>query len=56
MDANKEKNPHGRGLGLSICKMIVEKMGGTLRVKSSVGEGTSFFVTLFAKCRSSVSK
>ena len=41
---NKEK---GTGLGISICKEMVEKMGGTIKVESEgEGKGTTFTVTL----------
>jgi signal transduction histidine kinase/FixJ family two-component response regulator len=36
----------GTGLGLTIVKMIVEAQGGTIRVKSKVGKGSSFVVEL----------
>lgn len=36
----------GVGLGLSICKSIVEKMNGRLGVKSKVGIGSTFWVEL----------
>jgi len=40
------KKGHGTGLGLSITYGIVEKLGGEIRVKSKVGEGTTFTVVL----------
>ncbi|HEX8528700.1 MAG TPA: PAS domain-containing sensor histidine kinase [Cytophagales bacterium] len=36
----------GSGLGLYIVKQSVEKMGGTIRLESRYGEGTSIFITL----------
>ena len=39
-------NPYGRGLGLSICKLIVEKMGGELKVHSKPHQGTTFTMHL----------
>ena len=36
----------GTGLGLSLCYDFVSTMGGTIRVESKPGYGTTFFVTL----------
>ena len=42
-DAEAQK---GYGLGLSLCKIIVEKMGGTIGVDSKLGEGSTFYFTI----------
>lgn len=37
---------HGTGLGLAIARNIVDQMGGTIEIKSGVGEGTEVKVHL----------
>ena len=36
----------GTGIGLAICRQVVEGHGGTLEVQSKPGEGTTFFIYL----------
>ena len=42
-------NPMGTGLGLTICKRIIEQMGNNIEVQSSIGEGTTFKVIICTK-------
>lgn len=42
-DAEQQR---GFGLGLALCRIIVEKMGGTIQVESTLGEGSLFTFSL----------
>jgi len=50
--ADKSRNKSGSGLGLSITKSIVEKLGGTISFVSREKEGTTFKVIL--KCNKDI--
>ncbi len=43
-DASRKEE--GNGLGLALCKRIIDISGGDISVKSAVGVGTAFTVTL----------
>jgi len=46
VDGSASRIHGGVGLGLSICKKIVEGMGGSIRVHSELGRGTRFEIGL----------
>jgi len=42
VESSDGRQKGGTGLGLPICKAIVEQLGGTLKVTSAPGEGSTF--------------
>lgn len=46
IDSRSERQFEGTGLGLDICRRLVEMMEGELTVSSSLGEGSIFSVTI----------
>jgi PAS domain S-box-containing protein len=45
-DASIARKYEGAGLGLCICKQLVDLMGGTIRVQSQPGKGSTFSFSL----------
>ena len=39
----------GTGMGLAICKRIVQRHGGSITAKSTLGQETTFIITLPSK-------
>lgn len=46
LDASSNRAYEGSGLGLTICKQLIEQMGGVIRVRSQRGRGSVFQVRL----------
>ena len=48
-EASTTRKSGGTGLGLTISSKIISSMGGKIQVRSTVGEGATFFFTLTFK-------
>ena len=51
---DKSRGEGGTGLGLSIAQFIMEKLGESIRVKSELGKGTSFILTVKRYVRNAI--
>ena len=46
MDRSRSRETGGTGLGLAIVKHVAQRHGGRIDVQSTVGQGTTFTISL----------
>ncbi len=51
IDTSARRSRDGSGLGLSICRGIIERLGGKIWVESKEGEGSIFFFKIHKSAR-----
>ncbi|WOF74431.1 ATP-binding protein [Parvibaculaceae bacterium PLY_AMNH_Bact1] len=56
VDNTGSREFEGTGLGLTICKMLIEKTGGSIQVESSLGHGSNFSFNIELPVHTQVTK
>jgi signal transduction histidine kinase len=51
VDSPIQKRLRGTGLGLSLSRQLAELLGGTVGLRSELGSGSTFFVTIPLRLR-----
>ena len=56
MEKSRNQDAGGTGLGLAIAKELVEAHGGSIKIDSVLGQGTSVTIELPVACRIKIEK